>query len=101
MQLLALSGQYLSKKQSSKTASLLGSKNFNDPSIRSLYCIDNVKLLKEIFSKTIMYIGRTKIFKDFQYCYPFSSKTATLLNGKDVNGPFFKGEFLRAPIFRD
>lgn len=48
-----------------------------------------------------MYIDRTKIFKDFQYCYPFSSKTATLLNGKDVNGPFFKGEFLRAPTFRD
>ena len=40
-----------------------------------------------------MYIGRTKIFKDFQYCYPFSSKTATLLNGKDVMGLFLKENF--------
>ena len=98
MQFLALSRQYLGKKQSSKTASLLDSKT-----LMGHHCIvfDNVKPLKGIFSETITYIGRTKIFRDFQYCYPFSSKTATLLNGKDVNGPFFKGEFLRAPIFRD
>jgi len=69
----------------------------------SHHCIvfDNVKLSKGIFSETITYIGQAKIFRDFQCCYPFSSKTTTLLSGKEVNGPFLTGEFLRAPIFRD